>query len=131
LLGFKEKELIKSGCDRKSVIALSIHRIDHLRSSGISAAELLEPLDSGGLLPFSLESQQPLHCKHGLVALRNAGYSAAEILDCHVHNARDLMQAGYSAKDLCQAGVTEEDTRFHAGSLQSLCNYQYFPLSLQ
>lgn len=139
--GFREADLLGLGCSRPDVISSSKHNLAQLHDAGVATRELLEP-EATGLLTAPKQLEQLLGGQRGASSLRDAGYSAREILQAQVHTPWDLKQAGYSDKELAEAGVLQEDLlaagcaepqaqppSFLAGTFRSVCSIHPASLS--
>ena len=91
-VGFKEADLLRAGCSRPDVIALSIDSPKHLKAAGVSADELLATDANGGLTAGPREPCPRFDSDRGAVLLREAGYTASELVQAGVHSTWNLRQ---------------------------------------
>jgi hypothetical protein len=73
------------------MISLSLNSPSHLLSAGVSVSEILRP-DVAGILLSPAEGSQHLGGYAGIRALKQAGYSAKELMSSPCHTAWDLMK---------------------------------------
>ncbi|KXZ52068.1 hypothetical protein GPECTOR_10g1091 [Gonium pectorale] len=104
-LGFREGELLRAGFSVSEICDLSRHDPARLRAAGLSVSDLVAGFGGPARLPPDLQGFR------GILKLRAAGYSAAEMVAGGLDNAWDLRRAGFTASDVFSAGVPAEALR--------------------
>ncbi len=105
--GFTARELLKVGCSRPEIIAISSP--ESLHAAGVPVVDLLKPEAARGLVKAPPHPEQVLGGFRGAATLRAAGYGAGELLDAGVHTAWDLRSAGYTADEMARSRATAEE----------------------